>query len=296
MLAFRFRSSCRTSCGKNSSSFKAAWIPAVLLALWVPLSAQAGVDVQLVTVDHRQDTPREVPGSLLIEDGSMVIDLSLPPIGQEAKNTSIYRSADKSLVVVDHGRKAYSVMDNDTIGMIADEMRASMMKLEQRMATLPPEQRKLLHDAMTSRKQETASRTLKTTSEVATVAGYATSKYEVFSGDEKVQEIWVTEWKNIPDGQEVLGAMEGVDQLFREMKKTFEQVSAGAMGGAPLFDFGSSPFEDVKAMNGFPVRTRNYQGGRLISETRVESIETRKLEAATFQPPADYKKRVMNRE
>lgn len=271
-----------------------------LLALGLALAAtvaQAGVEVELTSKDYRSAAAGAEPdgraGAMRMQDGNLWMDLGL---GESGKNASIYRAADKSLLVIDHERKTYSVMDDKAIGMIVDEMQLAMMQLDQRMAQLPPEQRQLLQGALKGDPRSRLPHKVERTSEVATVSGFATRKFDVFQGEEKIREVWVAEWSKVPESQDVLRSLQGVDELFRSMKAAFDSVASGVLGGARPFDVGESPFQDLQAMDGFPVRTRNYENGTLVSETEVVAIRQQTFEAETFEAPADYEKKVMRGE
>lgn len=267
------------------------------VALGTATVAVAGVEVQLATKDYRAAQegaePEDQASSMRMQDGNLWMDLGL---GKEGERSSIYRAAEDSLLLIDHGRKTYSVMDERAIELITDEMQLAMMNLDQRMGRLPPEQRKLLQDAL---KGDTPSRLptkIKSTAEVATVAGFSSRKFNVFQGEQKIREVWVVEWSRLPGGDEVLRSLEGADALYKRLKATYDSVASATLGGVRLFDLGESPFADLQAMKGFPVRTRNYQDGTLISETRVVALQEKELESAAFDPPAGYEKKVMRGE
>ena len=272
---------------------KRALIPAVIAMLMITGVSFAGVEVRVVTVDHGTDPAKETAGVMLLGEGNLSMDLGLGPDGKSGQNTTIFQAGSQSFVVVDHGEKAYSVMDEEAISMIAEEMENAMMMLDQKMSTLPPEQRKILRDSLL-KGQERLPNKVTGTDQVATKAGFSTRKYEVHRGEELVREVWVADWSAVPESDDVKAALQGLEGFFDRLQKMFNSLSAGSLGGAKPFDMGDSPFQDLSQMNGFPVLTRNYEGGKLTTETRIESLDKTELTADTFEPPKDYRKRTMN--
>ena len=292
----------RRASRKDGTPRRSSSVPTACLALLTGLVAgagvaRAGVEVELVSLDYRSTAEGsqavEHTGFMRMQDGNLWMDLGL---GQDGETTSIYRAEDQSLLLVDHSRKTYSVMDERAIELITDEMQLAMMNLDQRMARLPPEQRKLLQDAFKGDTPDRLASKVEATPEVATVSGFSTRKFDVFQGEEKIREVWVVDWSRVPEEKEVLRCLEGVDSLFRRLKSAYESVASATLGGARPFELGESPFADLQAMNGFPVRTRNFRDGKLLSETRVVALNKKTFESDSFKAPAGYEKKVMRGE
>ncbi len=111
-----------------------------------------------------------------------------------------------------------------------------------------------------------------------TVNGYPCIRYDVYRQGEKVQELWVTDWDNIRGGRQVAGAFENMNALLDEV--------------AQSNDF-PSMFEAFTKVDGFPVVTREFEGGELEGETVLESVSERDLDPDAFEPPKGYRLRTM---
>ena len=64
---------------------------------------------------------------------------------------------------------------------------------------------------------------------------------------------------------------------------------AESMPGPMAQGFDQNPGRVMEAINGFPVVTVDYYRGKPESETIVESVAEKVLEAGLFEAPADYR-------
>lgn len=260
--------------------------------------ALAGTEIHLTTTVTQQDESRVADGVIKAQDGHLWMDMGMGSGEAGGQSASIYRADHDHLTVIDHGSRSYSVMDEKAIGQIVDEMMSAMMKIDQQMGGLPVEQRKVLQDAWKADRQRQSQPTrVVNTGEVSAVSGFSTRKFDVFRGQEKIREVWVANWNRLPDdGASARDAMVGLEDFFLNMKAAFDSVSFASLGGARPFEIGDSPFQNLKEMKGFPVRTRAYRDGELISETLVTKVVEVDVPAETFEPPKDYRQRTMDRE
>ena len=210
----------------------------------------------------------------------------------------IFRGDRREVVVVDHDDKSYVVIDETAIAAIRGQMDAAAEMMERAMENLTDEQRAAIERArqqgaaipgMPAAQPPRAPLRYQRKGE-ETKAGYPCVKYEVLRGDQKVRELWVTDWGNVEGGEEAR-------RVFLDLAEFFAELTAGLGEGGPLggvLDSGESPFEFMKEIDGFPVVTREFKDdGSLDQESTLRSAHRRTLDPAEFEPPAGYKRRSM---
>jgi hypothetical protein len=80
-------------------------------------------------------------------------------------------------------------------------------------------------------------------------------------------------------------------EFFREMMDAFSSA-AGPAGGF-VSQFGDSAFEVMGELEGFPVVTREFDGGELESEATLRSARRQTIDPDAFEPPSGYKRQQM---
>ena len=271
------------------------------LSILIPLAlsistAFAGAVFQFEKTDHRQPTPQAEISEMSV-DGRWIKMDQKSSTDQPPKNTMIFRGdrgESGQMVIVDHDRKGYFVMDQQTMSGMANQMNQAMQQMQAQLKNLPPERRAMIAKMMKSRgsvgvqaqpPQPPAEVTR--TSKRDTVNGYPCVKYEVTRGGQKVRELWVTDWDNVEGGDEAVGAMVA-------MAKFGEELLSAVSGSVP-FKLPESPFAEIDKMNGFPVSTKSFDNGRLSHETTLRSSRRQAIDPAAFEPPPGYKRQTMGR-
>ncbi|WP_411895905.1 hypothetical protein [Winogradskyella sp. A2] len=123
---------------------------------------------------------------------------------------------------------------------------------------------------------------LKNTGIRETKEGYPCLKYETYLEGQKIRETWTTDFKNIDGGNEARIAFEGMNNFTESIKDNL-----GKMLG------GNSPYKEMNLANGFPVVTREFEGGELENETVLKNTSRRTIDPSAFEPPSGYKRRSM---
>ena len=257
-------------------------------------SSFAGAVFEFENTDHKQQTPR-------VETAEMSVDGRLMKIDQKSsadrppKSTMIFRGdrgESGQMVVVDHARKSYFVMDQQAMSGMANQMNQVMQQMQAKLKNMPPERRAMIEKMMKSRgsvgvqaQPPRPPAEVTNTGERDTVSGYPCVKYVVTRGGQKVRELWVTDWSNVEGGGEAADAM-------KAMAKFGEELLSATSGNVP-FVLPESPFAEIEQMNGFPVSTKSFHNGRLSDEMRLRSSKRQSIDPAEFEPPAGYKRQVM---
>lgn len=206
-------------------------------------------------------------------------------------NDVIFRGERREMVMVDHGSKTYVVMDEAAIKGLATQVSSAMSQMEEMLKNVPPEQRAMVEQMMTSRGMGASAAAakpspteLRRTGERATHSGFPCVKYEVLRDGRVIREFWVTEWSNIEGGADARAAFEQMAGLMQEMVSAFSQSSFGSM-----ISIDEPMFEYMTQISGYPVVTREFSAaGAVENETTLTSATRKAIEAATFEPPAGY--------
>lgn len=250
-----------------------------------------GLQVRMKTTDHSLETPRVDDGSMRLAGGDVVFDLSIHEKDRKADTTTIFHGDHREFLVIDHAKESYTVLDPPAIDALVAQIQSALSMLDEQIAEMPPEQRELVRKALDEDQKPVASE-VRRTEDRAEKAGFSCVRYEVWRGGERIREAWVAPWSEVPRADELQGALSNLDAFFDYLAEAFSKVNSQALGGMPVFDLGQdNPFRDLEAMGGFPVVTRNFDGGELTTETVVEGIESVELPRAFARPPAGYERR-----
>lgn len=196
------------------------------------------------------------------------------------------------LRILRHGERTYLEIDREFAAGLAAKMAEAQRLMEAQLAKMPPDQRAMMEKMMKSgalpfpKPGETKKRApleAKATGESETVNGTPCTVYALRRAGELKGDVCVASWDAIgitPSDVEVvkkLGTFQG------RMTEAF----AGSMPGA------EQPFELLDRVDGFPLRTRRTEAGKVVSETFFEDIVKTDVPADTFEIPAGYTKKEM---
>ena len=255
-----------------------------------PLSA--GVVFEIETKDHDSSPPRTESVAMLVEGRNLKSEPGTG--GKRSEMTMIYRGDRREMVVVDHDKKNYFVMDQEMMKKMADQMGQAMRQMQEALKNVPEGQRAMVEKMMKQRMpamkspQRPASEVRKT-AERAELHGYSCVKYEVLRGGRKIKDLWVTDWANVEGGSDVMGVFRDMAAFFSEMLESFSSAGPGLSQTA-----GDTVFQHMNELDGFPVVTKDYgDDGSLKSESALHSAKQRAVDPAEFEPPAGYKRQKM---
>lgn len=258
----------------------------VTLMVCLASMAMAGVVFEVETKDHDQSP---VKSTAWVENGNL--KMGIPSARSKQSGTVIYRGDRREMVVVDHERKSYMVIDAAMIKSVAGQVDMAMNRMQDMLKNVPESQRAAIEKMMKEKmpvqsKPKRPKDTMTKTGERAKVNGYPCVKYIASRGDRKTREIWVTDWDNIEGGDEAVEAFEGLSDFFEEIMKFGDSSSMGSMS--------DNLFAHLKELNGFPVSTKDFgEDGSLDSESNLRSAKRTRLDPAEFEPPSGYKRRSM---
>ncbi len=253
----------------------------------------AGVVFEIETKDHDSSPPRTESVAMLVDGRNLKSEPGTS--GKRSEMTMIYRGDRREMVVVDHGKKNYFVMDQEMMKKMADQMSQAMKQVQEALKNVPEGQRAMVEKMMKQRMpamqpaQRPAS-VVRKTADRAELHGYPCVKYEVLREGRKIKDLWVTDWANVEGGSDVMGVFRDMATFFSEMMESF---SSGAGPGLSQ-TAGDSVFQHMNELDGFPVVTKDYgDDGSLESESALHSAKQRTVDPAEFEPPAGYKRQKM---
>jgi hypothetical protein len=159
------------------------------------------------------------------------------------------------------------------------------------MEKLPPEQRAMMEKMMKGKMPGTEEPPTQRveTGELDQVGEYPCAVYTLYSDEEKVREVFLAD-ETV--GADIAEAMEAFHALAR--------FAEGLMKVAQNLPFGNLieiPFQEVQEMDGFPVRTRIFNGeGEVVLERTLKSVTRRDIESVVFEIPKGYKGKSLEKE
>ena len=268
----------------------------VLGAVLAGAPVGAGVVFQVETTYH-SGSPGTESSEMSVEKGNLKMEIASGRSGDGSgrRDEAIFRGERREMVVVNHRDKSYMVFDGNVLAAVGGQLNAAMKQMEKQLEGLDPETRARIEDALKGKMPPGGAAPsrpvaeVRKTSDRAERGGYPTVRYDVLLGGEKVQELWVTSWSNLKGAGEMQEAFEDLAGFFHEMMETM----GGGPGAASPLGSGDSLFEVFHEIDGFPVVTRNFEGGELESETVLESVTERDLDPDAFEPPKGYRLRTM---
>ncbi|WP_456429981.1 hypothetical protein [Rhodocaloribacter sp.] len=266
------------------------------------LSSNPGAAFKIEITDHTQSPPKVETTEVVVEGKMLTMTV---PSKKRKGGKVIYRGDRGEMLVVDDEHASYMVIDEAMVEEMsrqlgeAREMAKNMQIPEEVLKRMPKEQREKMEKMMKERlggmpggmdEMERPRREYRKTDERATMEGYPCVKYEVFVDGERVQEMWVTGWENVEGGEELKAAFEDMAAFFEKIMAALGEEFFGDKG---FFGEDNDPFGGFMEVDGFPVVTRDFEGGDLESEAVLRSARRRTVDPAEFEPPSGYKRQSM---
>lgn len=249
-------------------------IAALLGAALVAPGAVAGVYVELVERDLTAGTSA-LSQKMYVQNGNgRFVD--------DGGRATIIKG--DTMYIVDDSDKSYIVFDKATMEQLAQQLGAAMERMKQQLAKLPPEQRAQMEQAMAN-VPGMGSPDQKWTVELADtgksdkIDGRTCKIWDVTRNGELDEQICVVPYSALP-------GKENFQQVFAKFAKVFEEMAKSVPMLAGMM---TNEFTAHVRTNGYPVRTRAYEDGKLGSEeTLVKVWREEAIPASMFDIPAGY--------
>lgn len=249
------------------------------LLLLSPLAC-AGVVMEMVMKDASgQETTR----SKIYAQSNMI---RMDEVGSGQSDASmVFR--ENEFVYLDHKDKSYIVMDEATLEKVSAKINDAMAEMEKQLAGMPPEQRAMVEQMMKGQMKGMMGKqgAPKPAPRVESMGNsewlsYDCEQYAVFDGGEKTQEVCAADLDDIDGADEVM-------QAFRKMAAYITKMTE-SMPMMPKE--GLNPGELMDQIGGFPVHTVDYENGKLVSESSLDSVTEEDLDKALFATPDGYRR------
>jgi len=239
--------------------------------------ASAGVRIETVSRDIKTQVAADAGTQVvMVQDGKMRMSNAAHGTGMILKDSVMF--------VVDDKRKTYSEIDKATMQKAADQAGAMMKQMQERLKSMPPEQRAQMEKMLGANmpgamggKPDTYE--TRDTGKSETAEGRKCRVWNLLKNGVLHEELCVVPYSSLP-------GKEDFEKAFRELAEAAIAM-AGNLPGA------SASIEARKAVNGFPVRVRYFDGaGKLRgNETVLTQWVEESLPGSTFEIPAGYTKK-----
>jgi hypothetical protein len=268
-------------------------IPFVLLAL-LAAPTFAGVVFEVETTDHRNNSTETV--QTLVEGKNLAMDVRAG--STRSDGDAIFRGDRREMVVVDNSNQSYMVIDKEMLSAVAGQVNQAMAQVQEALKNVPEEQRAMVEEMMKKRMGDTMPQAggsapkseLRKTGEKESHNGYSCTVYEIQLDGRKTHELCVTPWSEVEGSLEAQGAFLEMADFAQELLDSLSQMSGMPNIGGDAFQV----YSHFRAIDGFPVVTRNFSaGGELADESVLRSAERRTIDPSEFEPPAGYKRQQM---
>ena len=267
------------------------------LALFALLTFPAfgGVVFEVETTDHR--TGRTETSETMVEGKNLAMEV--PASAGQGEGSAIFRGDRKEMVIVDHGEKAYTVIDEEMLSAIGGQVNQAMAQVQEALKNVPEDQRAMVEQMLKQRMGDAMGQAapqgsapkseLVKTGGKESHNGYRCTMYEIRLDGRKTHELCVTPWSEVEGSTEARDAFLAIGDFAQEMMDSLSQMSGMANPGGDSF----SVYRHFQELDGFPVVTRSFSGDELTDESLLRSSTRRTLDPADFEPPAGYKRRSM---
>jgi len=169
--------------------------------------------------------------------------------------TTIMDFKEDRLVMIDHRSKSYVEVK------LSQWEREIAKRLKKEFTGVRPTERKII---------------VKRTGRTAVINGFQTEQIEIWAGDERIEENWMTR-----------------DVEMKEIEKVMDRVAQGFSKDFRLeMKEGREIYEKLKPY-GFPILIKDYTmtyGLGAIDRVEVKKMEKKELKEEIFLPPANYQK------
>jgi len=240
-------------------------------------AAGAGVYVELVDRDLTSGKT-ELSQKIYVQDGlGRFVDA-------EGRSTLI---KDGTLYVIDDADKSYVSFDKATMEQLAKKISETMEQMKEQLAKLPPDQRAQMEQmmpGMSGGEQKWVVEALDT-GKSEKVDGRSCRVWDIKRNGELDDQLCVVPYSALPGKENFSVVFANFARVFEEMAKSVPMLS-GMM---------SNEFGAYSKVNGFPVRSRAYEEGKLgNTEHNMRVWREEAIPASMFTVPAGYKQKQMS--
>jgi len=254
---------------------------AVLIAALCAAAAHAGLKLDLQTKRHGKT------GTITMQFEGKNLRADVTREGTGEPSAFISDGDNKKVVMIDFAKKEYHEITQEQMKQMRAKMDAAMAQMKEKLAQMPPEQRKQMEAALGKTKDmyKSAMPDEKYTraSGSKTVAGYKCELYTVEREGQKVADACVIPWTEL----------KGVDRA--QLQQTWDAMKEvwGGFGMDPrMGDRSDSMFKAWGLERGIPGWRKSVkEGDEEANESTLTSLTQGAIPHSAFEPPAGFAKK-----
>jgi urocanate hydratase len=193
---------------------------------------------------------------------------------------------DGTMYIIDDADKSYIAFDKATMEQLAKKINAAMAQMKEQLAKLPPDQRAQMEQMMPGMTDGEKKWVVEAvdTGKSDKVDGRACRVWDIKRNGELDDQLCVVPYSALPGKENFQAMFANFAKVFEEMAKSVPML-AGMM---------TNEFSAQSKVNGFPVRTRGYENGKLgDSEHSMRLWREEAIPDTMFTVPAGYKQKQM---
>jgi hypothetical protein len=258
---------------------------AAALTCFLCATSQAGA----VLESGMRDLPngKEKQTTTMLVDNGMVHVETLETGKTSPESGMIFKN--DTLIMLDHRKKTYTVMDKATLQQWAEKAGAVMKQMEKQLAGMTPEQRakveKMMGKTPGGQKPKHVPPEYVRTARTEKAGSYRCQVWEGRREGAKVLEVCTTTTR-IAGGDELIQAMKRMTAMTEDALKSLDSPW--------LQDSMSEEWEAIGKIEGFPVVTRTFTNGKAETETTLKSARSEAVPASQFEPPTGYTRKTLD--
>lgn len=265
----------------------------LLLAATLLVATDAGAGVRASTSSSDSASKgQDVTTELAMDGHRLRMDVN-DASGQQPPMTMLFDGSKSELILINHGDKSLTRLDDKTGQAIRARMEAARRQMAERLKQLPPEQREMAekmlsgHLGMAGLDDPKARPTpapvkVTATGRTESVGGRSCRVFRVRRADAEPAEICAESWADAGVTEKDLLALE---QLGEFQTRMVEEVGGQGMPAM------HHPFDLFRQVQGIPLRTRQKDGEGGVRETTFTEIRKADVPESTFDIPAGYSER-----
>lgn len=259
---------------------KAVPLGALLLGVVLVSAASADVTITIKETDGLDGKkPRVSTGAMSFNADCM----STRWEGAEREHGRVIFRGDKDVMwVVNDGKKSYQQLDKAFFDQMGAQLTDAQAQMKAQLEKMPPEQRAQAEEMMKKFGGAAAGKAsapridYRKTAETRVINGHKCTKYDTYLGKDLISYAWVAPYSAMK-----LSASDAA--VFEKMAKFVEKMTS-ALGVSQKQDY--IPMHEL---GGVPLLTQQVKGGKVTSETLVESVSRGPVPPGSYELPAGYK-------
>ncbi|MEJ2719945.1 MAG: DUF4412 domain-containing protein [bacterium] len=251
-------------------------IATVVMGFIVP-AAHAGTVIELSTVYFDESKPTE--DTIIYLDGDRMRFESVENGKEMTLIVTLDDAGEPICWVIDRAAKTYTEITRARADQVKSQIEQGKKQMEARLENVPPQQRDQVRQMMKSQLEQfdkAANITFKKIASGVEIKNWNCVQYESILGEEKHEDIWAVEWKQI-------GLERSDASIFRKLGSLFEGISPETNA---YFHTGGSA--KTGQFDGFPVLVVEYKEGQKHEKSEVRTISSKPLEDSLFTLPEGY--------